>query len=290
MVSFLVEDTTGELRAGYFYVLFPGHLLAGISVHRDTIVSKGTFQEGLVEDRLIYSDGERRTVEEIRDCPLSDRHVAATELREISLCLCGGTEVGPIVPHVDCLLVNGHLKHLLERSRLRGCRFVRAHIAVNQSGISDPEIHALDPSGRDPSRPLRVVPESENRCPGCGYGPLFCAVCGTELFTCPNCHEGCVVPQRDAKTAEKRIILTHQRAELGIVDGKRWDGSDFMGYGLPLVTKRVVDYLVRVGAKPFKAHPYLVDVSGLTADQLTRLEGIREPVVDREENDRCVGA
>ena len=65
-----------------------------------------------------------------------------------------------------------------------------------------------------------------------------------------------------------------------IVDGRRWDGTDFFGGGdgLQTVTRRAVDWLLSIHAYPFEAQPVPVNIAGMTKAERERLEQARTPL------------
>jgi len=61
-----------------------------------------------------------------------------------------------------------------------------------------------------------------------------------------------------------------------IVDGREWDGSDFVGGGWRFVTKRVVHWFKKQQIGPFIAAPALFDLTGLTDKQREQVQRAKQ--------------
>ncbi|MHC4181422.1 MAG: hypothetical protein ACYSWU_28315, partial [Planctomycetota bacterium] len=56
-----------------------------------------------------------------------------------------------------------------------------------------------------------------------------------------------------------------------ILEGEKWDGSDFISGDQGSLSKPAVDWLLGAGAAPFVASPCRMDVSSMKAEQRHRL-------------------
>ena len=99
-----------------------------------------------------------------------------------------------------------------------------------------------------------IVPPAGNRCAYCGRAPVQCPECGTTDVPCPSCGGwpfaavGSATPEQVAAG----VILHDPDASRGVIDPRRWDGSDWLP---SCVTRRTVDFLLSIHLWPFVAAP-----------------------------------
>lgn len=117
----------------------------------------------------------------------------------------------------------------------------------------------------------KMTPETY-KCWNCKKEPV-CHVCGFAPSVCPHCSADYRIPVRkwDGKDETKLVFYPDE----AIVDLKAWDGSDYCG---SLITHRMLQFLLKCHAHPFRALPIPVDVKGVTAKELKRLESARTPI------------
>lgn len=129
--------------------------------------------------------------------------------------------------------------------------------------------------------PRKLHPDSKNTCRQCGFAPIYCESCGTLVSDkCPQCEaQSCKIPCDYPEKAS--FIFPGYSRWVDILWGKTWEGSDFskLSYSGPtVITKRVLDWLLHVEAKPFCARPIKVCIDGMTAQQLEWLDRAVDPV------------
>ena len=90
------------------------------------------------------------------------------------------------------------------------------------------------------------------------------------------------IVEKNKKNDDLYLVIQSWKSSLpSIIDGHRWDGSDFVYNGIeqglhsPIVTKRVIDWLLNRHAAPFFARPMLVAVDKMTGEQRARLEDVK---------------
>lgn len=275
-----MEDESGPMEYEYFYLL--------IAYPTDSDIGRD-------ERGWIFSDVPKRVESDycradvLADRPVPDvickvgpKHALRdAPLTEVRLHL-RGTMAGPIIPCDERLLVNPAVNEQLRRSGLKGADTIRAKIAVIDDEFLDreidtPEIYALVHPGASFWR-RRVMVPPVNECPFCGNGPIICPECGQLNFNyrCPKCGEVARkhLPLEEMATVpkgEKAIMVVGGSKKGPILDASRWDGSDFCG-GNGIVTRRAVDFLLRIHAGPFRAKPLRAYVGSCTPEQRERLE------------------
>jgi hypothetical protein len=216
---------------------------------------------------------------DIHGCTDEPTHVTGWDLDNHRADLLGGAKVSPFVSDTVALtiVVRREFRDELNRTPFIGFATAPLPISENQSRLVDPDLYVLSPRGRKCVRPLAVSVPEPNVCPFCGWGPIVCAACREVQWNCPKCtHDLVVLEEKHEGSGDKRFTTVGIPREGWIVDGIQWDGSDFVaGLNQSLITGRVLDWLVAVGAVPFMAFPCFVDVSGCDAVQLKRLAEAR---------------
>jgi hypothetical protein len=176
----------------------------------------------------------------------------------------------------DDILVSLELEAAIEHTSLIGARFDSVRIIVNQSDDDSPCFRWLRPAEVRCVRDFVSFVPQRNVCPFCEAGPIVCVHCGFVNRTCDACGETIVVDEREhGGDGDPRYFERRPEKIPLIIDGARWDGSDFIQgmWGPPcFVTRRVVDFLLSIDAKPFIAKPVRVDIRGCSAEQLEGLE------------------
>ena len=77
---------------------------------------------------------------------------------------------------------------------------------------------------------------------------------------------------------DPHFLVTPRSDEGLIIDGKNWDGNDFVRLGSAnemLVTRRVVDWLLSTKSVPFIADPCRLDITGMADSQLHQLQDMQ---------------
>lgn len=222
--------------------------------------------------------GEYRDVEvKWCDCPADPSHVTHSTYSEYELEVEGGTRVGDIVPEFSHnVVLSASFAAKLRESGLTGFNLVRPAVVPNDDRPEEPDLRVLRSLGRGGRRSRRVV-GVPNACPYCGAGPLICGACGYEEVKCPRCSNITRILSSVHKGAgDKRLRMAAEPKAGEILDGSRWDGSDF--FGSSYVTRRAVDWLLSVHAAPFYARPVRVWTDKMSDEQKKCLERAKKPV------------
>lgn len=218
-------------------------------------------------------------------CPMSPDHVTEREVARAGYRV---REPGRVADFVIDLseggivspTVSGAFAAKLRGSGLTGYNLVAAEPKRKADAASGADLHVLNFAGRNCERPVSVrgVP---NACPHCGNAPLVCPECGDSFVVCPKCGKAPVVTPG---TKEEPGALWSERLgrfDPPILNGSRWDGSDFVncrtseqGY----ISKRALDWLLSTHAAPFFAEPVLVCTDGMADEQRKKLEAAKRPV------------
>lgn len=97
------------------------------------------------------------------------------------------------------------------------------------------------------------------------------------MVKCLHCSEITAISARAHKGADdRRLRLSPIPREGPILEGKDWDGSDFLRDSF--ITKRALDWLLSVHAAPFVARPARVCIDGMTDKQKKWLEAATKPL------------
>jgi len=179
----------------------------------------------------------------------------------------------------DVVGVTSKLRSFLRRGGLTGFRTRQLDLDVERPEITLPKLYWLVMTSARCVREYETILPKHNVCPFCEQGPVVCPYCGFVSGVCDTCGETIVVDESEHGGAEDPRFFERGPAKIPlIIDGARWDGSDFIDgmWGAScFVTRRVVDFLLSIDAKPFVAKPVRVDVRGCSAEQLEWLERAR---------------
>ncbi|WP_298869328.1 hypothetical protein [uncultured Gimesia sp.] len=190
--------------------------------------------------------------------------------------------------HEQALIVTASFAEQIRQSGLTGAGFVPVKIKDPDGPAekSIPQLFALQYQGTKCLRPFRVQ-GAKNACPFCGHGPLICQECGFPHFSCPECNHSATTPKDEHKgPADKTLILSPpEQREILVLDGSRWDGSDFVYVSgnseldTNVVSKRALDWLISIHAAPFCARPVQFCIDGMTDQQLQQLDVVQKPIL-----------
>ena len=265
--------------------------------HADSVVSKRhpTNDELWVKGKSTYflCDSENVAAREVhRDCPVDRTHVTAEYWTKAKCYVRGGTRVSAFVSDLaevePMTIISQVLAGPLKQSGLVGFSLVQATIdPQHPSAISKAQVpkglalFVLNFMGTPCERSL-TVRGAPNACPFCGKGPIVCPGCWVRFIGCPHCKEQTWTTRKDHGGANDRRLIVEppKMNESRILEGAKWDGSDFIYAPMGgFITKRCLDWLLSVHAAPFYALPALVNVEGLSPEQLAKIEAAGEPVV-----------
>ena len=159
-------------------------------------------------------------------------------------------------------------------SGLVGVSVARAEVYGDSDHISDEWYHVIG-HGRDCIMQGHCEP-SPYKCWNCGAEPI-CPVCHRRPASCPKCDAEYIVSEEDANLRnEKRLVIVDDPEHpYPAIDLARWDGSD---YFCGEMTHRMVQFLLKMKAHPFRAIPLPVNVHGASQADLERLEQARAPL------------
>lgn len=294
----IITDESGDIRSGYFYrfgVPFDEEVWKAAEPDFDEtwIVARRSPTDREIRSRPggepwmwakhvgpleFEPDGDPETR---HDCPVSPDHVTHSMYKAFEVDLSGGARVGDILPEFSGnVVLSAPFAEKLKNSGLSGFDLLPATITVNQAWGRDdgegPPLFHLRFLGRECQRPRKVV-GVPNVCPFCGAGPLICPECGYEVSLCPKCDNDTRILSSVHKGAgDKRLRMAAEPKAGEVLDGSRWDGSDF--FGSSYVTRRTVDWLLAVHAAPFYAQPVRVCIDDMSDEQRKLLEQARQPV------------
>jgi hypothetical protein len=180
------------------------------------------------------------------------------------------------------LFVSDMFRQKLEQSRLTGFEFHLLPIEPDPFAKSVPTIPFMEVTGQIVEAPYRVV-GVPNACPNCGYGPIVCTGCSHIDEICPKCQKQAVRPPGRNLFPESRPLLRAPVPKAGRpLLGRTWNGEDFIRTITDVsefsfteryyITRRALDWLQRVHARPYYARPALVILDGMSDEQLGWIE------------------
>lgn len=271
------EYEYGELQQGYFYELDVP--LYNSMPDQEALVEE--YGEGVIFGNVnstdLYAEVNWDTSRDLHGCSLNRNHVTGYVHENMQLVLFGGSCLPSFI--CDCsgfaILIAGSMKRSLMASTLTG--FVLSDvlpIVCNQSEVKSPEIYMLHATGLDCTRPLIRQPPIKNLCPYCGWGPVVCPECFHRAYSCERCGRRIIVAREDhGGDDDPRFSLTPRPENGLIIEGRDWDGSEFLSGGdKVIVTKSAVDWLLKLQDVSFVATPCRVDVTGMSDSQRKALE------------------
>ena len=172
---------------------------------------------------------------------------------------------------IGWLLVTSGFARLLRETTLTGYDLRPFKVIVNQSEVPKIELFHLQPCGFNCERPPHIT-RGENLCPFCKRSPVFCSTCGNRWFTCPNCRSQMHVTPGYQGPDDKRLLIQRNSRNGGILDGNRWDGSDFMtSHDHMYFSGRAFEWMMTIHAGPLVGIPARFCVDGMDARNRKRL-------------------
>jgi hypothetical protein len=110
---------------------------------------------------------------------------------------------------------------------------------------------------------------------------VICQSCGQISLPCLECERYPWAAQKNIKPGDKYLIIPPlETFRPHIIEGHKWDGSDFLyggvevGFFAPIVSKRVIDFLQSRHSTSFLARPVDIAVDRMTPEQLKRLKEV----------------
>lgn len=283
-------DDSGELVTGYFYRVYS----LSYNMTCEDLPVGSIYRPVATCGDLCWVVNASITYRTDRYCTRNPKHLRrSSPLASAELHLEGlaGKTAGPIVPYDEAVFVNDDTNRQLMESELVGTDSVRCRIASwndepQRPPVTEPAIYALSFPGPDLVRKWQLEPADwPNLCPYCGHGPIICPVCGYPAGeNCEKC--GGLVslnpdlePEESKDPNSKILWVSTVPDEDEVLDASKWDGSDFCsGIACNIVTRRVVDFLVCIGAAPFLATPLRTYLGSCTPEQRERLVEAKRPV------------
>jgi hypothetical protein len=270
---------TGELRSGYFYHPYVPDRDGTISpviadIGKDAIVLKGNIPTTYLAYGTVYGSKKAKSRP---ICTRDAKHRTEEPHTDLEFDITDGRVIGPVVLSDDTyFLFRQDVAEKLAKMKPEGAR-IQPVSTVSSLFPNLPEktIWNLYFSGRFANTAREVVPTTANRCWNCGNSPLVCPECGWFDWTCSNCDKLCIDSGRRVD-APKQSVLFDRSVPSFVIDGRRWDGSDFFGQAFTgVVTGRGLRMLQEAGAWPLVFQPFLVRVDGMTVEQRKQLEAVK---------------
>lgn len=321
-----------ELEFGYFYELYFGE-------RSEFLLTSSTdnYEESKQTDRpWIWQKleaHERIPMLEFSDlpysvysssCPRHEEHLRRPERPEfgrrngssglwLAWWMGGTTETGIVElfqNHEFFCITHDLLKKLIAAEDLTGWSVSAIQVVIRERRLA--KVTAPAPffellfMGRSCLSPRVISPNTANRCPWCGRGPLSCSECGEwfgrQFRHCHRCRrdvfasecEGSQLTRKEwhdfpdalvapippeSKPKFGSLLRFSDDSPISSVDPARWDGSDFFSGNI--VTRRVVDWLLSLHVRPFIAKPIAVDVLNISDTDRERLERAKRPVTGK---------
>jgi len=235
-------------------------------------------------------------IEKSFGCPLDKSHVTGESWRTVKIKV---RSEGDFVPDLvratiddemdqPARLCTSVLANSLRAAKFRGLGLRRTHFVPTKlraagQNFEEHPLEELQFLGRPCERPF-LVQNAPNVCPSCHSHPVVCPGCAAMFIGCPNCDQSTWTIARWHKgpTDNRLIICDVAKRPFDVFDGAKWDGADFISSrtltAKPVVTKRVIDFLLLKNVVGFLAQPALVCTDGMTAQQQKWLKEAVEPI------------
>jgi hypothetical protein len=274
------DDTWGKRDAGkdrQYYSRTPSSREHSARTGRDYIHEIDPY--GLV-------DGfESNPVVKVPSCaayPTHTRHV-----RSKYSWVASGDDLSPFIPSLgliagEAVLVRGDVAKQLRATSFSGFKLIATQ-PFDYEGqprkLSQP-VFIIEFMGKRCDK-IVISPDVPNKCPFCGDGPIVCPECRNVYYPeCPKCRKEYAAEQKrpggkwEYVDRLKGLFTEDHRTLIG----RDWDGSDFHGGGADnprYISKRVLDWLLGLHAAPFAVTSVTVDTTGMTDEQLAKLETMK---------------
>jgi len=194
--------------------------------------------------------------------------------------LAGGARLSDFIANpLERVICPASFLRRLHATPFRGYSATPYVYSENQSSHPHPELFSVWFLGINCRRVRRIV-NAPNACPQCGHEPLICAERGLEPYACPECaFVFSVAESQHLGEGDLRLKARGTPPPSMILEGRRWDGSDFIAAGgWNFITKRVLDWLLAIHAAPFYVRPARICVDGMTDEQLRQLDEATKPI------------
>ncbi|MBW3542997.1 MAG: hypothetical protein KY476_22270 [Planctomycetes bacterium] len=290
----IVVDASGNLVSGVFFefaALSEDQPLVGWEAGLDAVL----YKRNPTDDELFVWKNEAYLWLDITfgrkelkcRCPIDDAHVTEIYWLDLAVELLHGTHLAPFVlvntEGSKALLVSAAFAEQLKLSGLSGFALDNVKVKVKpRVNEKVPRLFYLSFQGKKCRRPL-LVRGAPNACSWCGYTPILCQRCAFANHHCPSCGKECMASRgRHKGPGDRRLIVCpYEEWSTPILEGSRWDGSDFIFGGTSFspgdfITKRALLWLESVHAAPFAVRPALVNIEGLDEEQLARIEAAKK--------------
>lgn len=280
MKKIIQSDTSGRLLTGVFFqVDIPTNLEFVLEFS-----SPGEKERWIVSPSHCTPSGSDIYAEGLADqdyqhkCPLHKSHVTGILSSSHRVDLFGGKVVCEFVGDSfgGIVIVRRDFCDRLMHTGFIGLSGKPLPVSCNQCANPSPDLFRLEFLGADCVRPDEITIPDPNVCPFCGWGPVVCPACREVFYSCGRCKEKIIIPEMEWQgPGDKRFVTEPTPEEGWVLAGRLWDGSDFLrGLSQGIVSKRVVDWIVREKAGPFIAQPCRIDIAGMDQGQLDMLESI----------------
>lgn len=210
-------------------------------------------------------------------CSVDKSHVTEKYWDPFEADVLGGARLSEFIPtgSTSEIVVSAPFASRLKRTILTGFETVPVKVIVNQATLVDPMLFVLQPRGRNCLRPMKVQ-GAPNACPFCGRRPLICPACGYYESLCSQCGNTSAILSRVHRGEDdKRLKIAPVPQPGRVLDGAKWDGSDFINCGWYFITRRALDWLLSIHAAPFYVRPARVCIDGMSEEQLRQLEAAK---------------
>ena len=297
-----ILPASGRTRSGDFYSLYFGTTdptVWGLEPAAEgVVISAGPPRGALREHEFAYAEEGASPEEPGLRCPVDPAHVLVQEVTTLRFAFVRAGELPPVIADYISPVVRRAVADRLAAADLRGLGFCPVDVTDWAFNYSDEEacramkaaaggaanLRHLFPKGGPVHPKTTVRPPAGNRCVYCGRAPVACPGCGWADRFCPQCGREPVRGARDVtpEEVEAGVIVSHitplALQQTGVIDPRRWDGSDYMAGGV--ATRRFLDYLLSIHLWPFVAVPLPTLVEGLSKEELIKLDRARRPVVE----------
>lgn len=277
MTTRLLDDESGDLRTGFFFRL---HTNSWNPTGYDHLVYPSIHADNELDS---YMEGDPLEIESevVSICDAIPGH--SREIRLATRINLELSSTGPLyfdetlrqfVATRSYHVVNVGLARSLRMLPLRGLRVLPCEEDIDAETGAPRPMFFIRGSATAPFKSRVIDPPSLNLCPWCLRAPAICGACDERFTRCIRCDRliFCLPMDEHHGRNDPRIEIEPPSIEDQILDVGRWNGDDILGDSGAVITLRLYQQLLGLGARSFAVTPVRADVSGITEEKWQLLE------------------
>lgn len=261
-------DTSGEIVDGLFFQVL-GQSTEFLDdeefQEKDIFVPATSDESYLAAARPVV---QKRDERDVFGCGTDKTHQTRKLLYAISIVVENGATL-PVFWSTEHFFVMSDCIEKMEKAGLRGTESIQPKFESME--YTNPRmrdgLRVMTFPGRPFFRHFKVTPPGAENCSSCGQAPVVCQSCGYINRSCPKCNQQIISIEKDLP--EGSPLIRYRLDEVSVLDGSRWDGSDFLDEGI--ITRRALKLFQKEGIGPCVALNYPTYIGNCTPEQRGKL-------------------